>query len=63
MMSPVQATDTTATITPAGIEYTKNDDVSMDEEVLKLSTKSVVSYTFTIMPKVIKHWMLLFRYP
>ena len=48
MMSAVQANDTTATITPAGIEYTKNNDISMDAEVLKLSTKSVeISYTFT----------------
>ncbi len=46
--SQALANDTTATITPTGIVYNKNDDISMDEEVLKLSANAVeVAYTFT----------------
>lgn len=43
----VHANDTTATIAAGGIEYKKNNDISMEEEILKISTNKIdVSYKF-----------------
>jgi hypothetical protein len=45
---PVLANDTAATVGAGGITFKKSNDISMDEEVLKISTTSVdVNYVFT----------------
>lgn len=41
------ANDTTATVAAGGIQYKKNNDISMDEEILKISVEKIdVSYRF-----------------
>jgi len=45
---PAVANDTTATVTPSGIEYTTNPNVSIDEEILTISEDKIeVLYRFT----------------